>query len=60
MKNHIFKTYNFNQIKMKKSTILLAVTVALTSNVAMAKISAEDAAKLGKELTPMGCCTGGE
>ncbi len=39
---------------IKKSTLLVAITVALASNGAMAKSSAEDAAKLGNELTPMG------
>lgn len=54
MKNQIFKTYTFGKGNMKKSTLLLAITVALNSSVAMAKISAEDSAKLGNELTPMG------
>ena len=54
MKNQIFKTYSFDKFKMKKSTLLLAVTVAITSSVATAKISADDANKLGNELTPMG------
>lgn len=40
---------------MKKITMLsLAVSLALTSGVAVAKISPEQAAKLGKALTPMG------
>ncbi len=39
----------------KKATLVsMAVTVALTSTVASAKISAQDAAKLEKELTPFG------
>ena len=54
MKNQIFKTYTFNKSTLKKSTLLLAITVALTSSGAMAKSSADDAAKLGNELTPMG------
>lgn len=54
MKNQIFKTYSLDKIKMKKSTLLLAVTVALTSSVATASITPEQAAKLGNELTPMG------
>lgn len=44
----------FKNSALKKSTILLAVTVALASSGAMAKSTAEEAAKLGKELTPMG------
>jgi len=40
---------------IKTSSLLsLAVSVALSSTVVNAKISAEDAGKLGKELTPMG------
>ena len=54
MKNQTFKTQTFNKRTLNKSAILLAVTVALTSGNAIAKISAEDADKLGKELTPMG------
>ena len=54
MKNQTFKTYTFNKSTLKKSTLLLAVTVALTSSGVMAKSSADDAAKLGNELTPMG------
>jgi hypothetical protein len=48
------KTQTLKKGTMKKSTLLLAVTVALTSSGVMAKSSAEDTAKLGKELTPMG------
>jgi hypothetical protein len=54
MKNQIFKTYTFNKSTIKKSTLLLAATVALSSSGVMAKASADDAAKLGNELTPMG------
>ncbi|MCW8865725.1 MAG: DUF1329 domain-containing protein [Colwellia sp.] len=50
MKTHIFKTSAFNKSRL----LTLAVSVALTSTVVNAKISAEDAGKLGKELTPMG------
>ncbi|NMP15532.1 DUF1329 domain-containing protein [Thalassotalea sp. Y01] len=43
---------------MKKITSLsLAVTLALCSASSMAKVSPEEAAKLGKELTPMGAET---
>ncbi len=50
MKTKIFKTTT-----LKKSSLLtLAVSVALASTVVNAKISAADAGKLGKELTPMG------
>lgn len=54
MKNHTFKAYTFNKSTIKKRTLLLAVTVALTSSGVMAKNSAADTAKLGNELTPMG------
>jgi len=54
MKNQTFKTNTFNKGILKKSTLLLAVTVALSSNAVMAKSSAADTAKLGNELTPMG------
>jgi len=54
MKNQTFKTYTFNKSTIKKSTLLLAVTVALASSGVMAKSSADDAAKLGNELTPVG------
>ncbi|MBL4764568.1 MAG: DUF1329 domain-containing protein [Colwellia sp.] len=50
MKNKIFK-----KSTLKKSGLLtLAVSVALASTVVNAKLSAADAEKLGKELTPMG------
>ena len=54
MKNQTFKTYSLNKRTLKKSSLLLAVTVALTSSGVMAKLSADEAAKLGNELTPMG------
>jgi hypothetical protein len=49
MNNQIFKKRT-----LKNSTLLLALTVALSSSGAMAKSSADDTAKLGNELTPMG------
>ena len=54
MKNQTFKTHSFNKGTLNKSALLFAITVALSSNGAMAKSSAEDSAKLGNELTPMG------
>ncbi|WP_286261349.1 DUF1329 domain-containing protein [Thalassotalea atypica] len=40
---------------MKKLTLLsLAVSLAVTSNIALAKVSPADSAKLSKELTPVG------
>ena len=48
------KKLTFKKRTFKNSTILLAVAVALTSSGAMAKSTAEQADKLGKELTPMG------
>ncbi len=42
------------KIHMKKKSLLLAISVALASNSALAKISTSDAETLGKELTPMG------
>ncbi|QOL24993.1 DUF1329 domain-containing protein [Thalassotalea sp. LPB0316] len=44
---------------MKKITLLsLAVSCALATTGAMAKVSADEAAKLGKSLTPMGAVQG--
>ena len=44
---------------MKKLTLLsVAVSLAVASGAALAKISADDAAKLSKELTPMGAVRG--
>lgn len=44
---------------MKKATLLsMAVTVALASTTAFAKISADDAKRLSKELTPFGAVRG--
>ncbi len=55
MKNQTFKTYTHKKGTLKKSSLLtLAVSVALASTVANAKVSTDEAAKLGKELTPMG------
>ena len=54
MTNQTFKTQTLNNRTVKKSAILLAVIMAITSGNVAAKISAEEAAKLGKELTPMG------
>ena len=55
MKTQTFKTYTHKKGTLKKSSLLtLAVSVALASTVVNAKISADEAAKLGKELTPMG------
>ena len=55
MKTQIFKTNTLKKGTLKKSSFLtLAVSVALASTVANAKISAEEAAKLGNELTPTG------
>jgi hypothetical protein len=49
------KTKTIKTSAFKTSSLLsLAVSVALSSTVVNAKISAEDAGKLGKELTPMG------
>ena len=46
---------NSNKTVKKSILVSIAVSVALASSGAvLAKISAEDAAKLGKELTPMG------
>ncbi|PHR81643.1 MAG: outer membrane lipoprotein-sorting protein [Colwellia sp.] len=39
---------------MKNKSLLLAISVALASSSVSAKISTDDAEKLGKELTPMG------
>ncbi|NQY88975.1 MAG: DUF1329 domain-containing protein [Colwellia sp.] len=50
MKNKIFKKSTLN----KSGLLTLAVSVALASTVVNAKLSAADAEKLGKELTPMG------
>ena len=49
MRNHILK-----KATLRKSSVLLAITVALSSNAAMAKSSDADVAKLGNELTPVG------
>jgi len=54
MKSQTYKNHSINKGALKKRAILLAMSVAITSGSAMAKISAEDAGKLGKELTPMG------
>ena len=54
MNNQTFKTHTLNKRTLKKSATLLAITIAFASGNAMAKISAEAADKLGKELTPMG------
>jgi len=50
----IMKNQTYKKSALKKSTLLLAVSVAFTSGNVLAKSSAEDAAKLGNELTPMG------
>ena len=50
---------NLLKNSFKKATLVsLAVTVALASTTASAKISPEDAAKLEKELTPFGAVRG--
>ena len=59
MKNQTFKTHTFQKSTLKKSALLLAVSVALASGGAIAKSSAADAAKLGNELTPMGAMKAG-
>ena len=41
----------------KTTMISLAVSLVLTSGSALAKITAEEAKKLGNELTPMGADT---
>ncbi len=48
MKNIFKNTFN------KSTLVSLAVTIALASTTANAKVSAQDAAKLSKELTPFG------
>ena len=50
MKNNSLKPKKLN----KSSLLALSISVALTSTVVTAKITADDATKLGKELTPMG------
>lgn len=42
------------KIHMKNKSLLLAISVAFVSSSVSAKISTEDAEKLGKDLTPMG------
>jgi hypothetical protein len=55
MKNNSLKAKKLN----KSSLLALSVSVALTSTVVTAKITADDATKLGKELTPMGAVQAG-
>ncbi|MDX2370321.1 MAG: DUF1329 domain-containing protein [Colwellia sp.] len=50
MKNKPFKTNRLNE----SGLLALAVSFALASTAVNAKITADDATKLGKELTPMG------
>lgn len=50
----IMTNLTFKKGALSKSTLLLALSVAFTSNGAIAKASVADAAKLGNELTPMG------
>lgn len=60
MKNKILNAIPFNKNTLKKSGVLtLAAAVAIASTFANAKISVEEAQRLGKDLTPMGAVKAG-